>query len=170
MASDGHPVDGAGAPDLRAADLEGVAPAAAVLHGNGGHNGADAGHAVEERVRAEVALASAASIGEFSDDAIIGTTLNGMITSWNAGAERLYGYSAREVLGLWPMRIIMREGELPEILKRVGRGERVDPCDTVAVRKDGRRVDVSLAVSPIRDAEGRIIGASAIATDGAPPH
>ena len=63
------------------------------------------------------------------------------------------------------MRIIIPERELPEILKRVGRGERVDPCDTVAVRKDGRRVDVSLTVSPIRDAGGRIIGASSIARD-----
>src|SRR4029450_7836404 len=99
-----------------------VAPAAADLRGVGTHNGAAAGHAAEARLRSEVALAFAASIVESSDDAIIGTTLDGMITSWNAGAERVCGYSAREVLGRWLLEMIVPEGGLSEILKRVGRG------------------------------------------------
>ena len=163
--SDRDPGSGAGVWALRAGDPQRVAPAAADLHGNGGNNGAATGSAVEERGRAKAALAFAAAIVEFSDDAIIGTTLNGTITSWNAGAERLYGYSAREVLGRWSIGITVREDELPEILTHVGRGERVDPYETVGVRKDGRRVDVSVTVSPIRDADGRIVGASSIARD-----
>jgi PAS domain S-box-containing protein len=146
-----------------------VAPAAADLHGNGrgngGNNGAAAGHVVEERGRAEAALALAASIVESSDDAIVGKTLDGMITSWNAGAERLYGYTAREVIGRWPIGITIPEDELPKILERVGRGERVEHYETVWVRKDGRRVDVSVTVSPIRDTHGTIVGASSIARD-----
>jgi len=99
------------------------------------------------------------------DDAIVGETLDGVITSWNAGAERLYGYPAREVLGRSAMGIIIQGDELPKILKLVGRGERVNHDETVGVRKDGRRVDVCVAVSPIRDGEGRIVGASSIARD-----
>jgi len=99
------------------------------------------------------------------DDAIVGETLDGVITSWNAGAERLYGYPAREVLGRSAMGIIIQGDELPKILKLVGRGERVDHDETVGVRKDGRRVDVCVTVSPIRDGQGRIVGASSIARD-----
>jgi PAS domain S-box-containing protein len=113
-----------------------------------------------------------AGIVEFSDDAIVGTTLDGMITSWNAGAERLYGYTAREVIGRLPIAITIPEDALPEIedalpeiLERVGRGERVDHYETVGVRKNGRRINVSVTVSPIRDAEGRVVGASSIARD-----
>lgn len=157
--------NGAGVWGLRAEDPQRVAPAAADLHGNGGSNGAAAGDAVGERGRAEAALALAAAIVEFSEDAIIGTTLNGMITSWNAGAERLYGYSAREVLGRWSIGIMVPKDELPEILEHVGRGERVDPYETVRVRKDGRCVDVSVTVSPIRDADGMIVGVSSITRD-----
>ncbi len=102
---------------------------------------------------------------ESSDDAIVGMTLDGMVTSWNAGAERLYGYTAPEVIGRWPIGITVPEDEQPKILKRVGRGERVDPYETVGVRKDGRRINVSVTVSPIRDAEGKTIGASSIARD-----
>ena len=149
----------------RAGDPQRVAPAAADLHGNGGHNGAAADHALEARGRADAALAFAASIVESSDDAIISKTLDGMITSWNAGAERLYGYSAREVIGRWPIGITIPEDELPQTLLRVGRGERVDHYETVGVRKDGRRVHVSVTVSPIRGAGGRIVGASLIARD-----
>jgi PAS domain S-box-containing protein len=102
---------------------------------------------------------------ESSDDAIVGMTLDGMITSWNAGAERLYGYTAREVIGRWPIGITVPEDEQPKILKRVGRGERVDHYETVGVRQDGRCINVSVTVSPIRDAGGKIIGASSIARD-----
>jgi len=129
------------------------------------HNGAAAGHAAEARLRSEAELAFAVSIVESSNDAIIGTTLDGMITSWNAGAERVCGYSAREVLGRWLIEMIVADGGLPEILKRVGRGERVDPYETVGQRKDGRCVDVSVTVSPIRGSDGRIVGASLIARD-----
>ena len=141
------------------------------LHGNGGNNGnggnkgAAAGHVIEGRAPAEAALAVAASIVASAQDAIFGNTLDGVITSWNAGAERLYGYSAREVIGRWPVGIPILGDELPKILERIGRGERVDHYETVGVRKDGRRVDVSVTVSPIRDADGRIIGASSIARD-----
>jgi PAS domain S-box-containing protein len=115
----------------------------------------------------EAALARVAAIVESSDDAIIGKTLDGIITTWNAGAERLYGYKAREVVG-WPIAIIIPrelDAELPMILDRLARGEHLDHYETVRVARDGRRLDVSVTVSPIRDLEGRIIGASAITRD-----
>jgi two-component system, chemotaxis family, CheB/CheR fusion protein len=102
---------------------------------------------------------------ESSDDAIVGMTLYGMITSWNAGAERLYGYTAREALGRWPIGITIPEDELPKILKRIGRGERVNHYETVAARKNGQRINVSITVSPVRDGAGTIVGASSIARD-----
>src|SRR5256886_15590076 len=107
----------------------------------------------EERP-AEAALAFAASIVESSDDAIVGETIDGVITSWNAGAERLYGYPARDVLGRPAMGIIIQGDELPKILKLVGRGERANHDETVGVRKDARRDDVCVTVSPIRVGEG----------------
>ncbi len=122
---------------------------------------------VAGRGRAEASLTRVAAIVESSDDAIIGKTLDGVITTWNGGAERLYGYSAREVIG-WPIALIMpRElgGELPGILERLRRGERINHYDAVRVTKDGRRIDVSQTVSPTLDAEGRIIGVSSIARD-----
>jgi PAS domain S-box-containing protein len=105
---------------------------------------------------------------ESSDDAIVGMTLDGMITSWNAGAERLYGFTAREVIGQWPIGITLPEDEQPSILKRVGRGERVDHYETVGVSKEGRRINVSVTVSPIRDAQGRIVAAASITRDITP--
>jgi PAS domain S-box-containing protein len=163
--SDRDPGNGAGRRALRAGDPGRIARAAAGLRGNGGNgdNGTAGAHVVEAR-RAEAALAFAAAIVEFAHDAIIGTTLDGMIMSWNAGAERLYGYSASEVLG-WPIGIIIPGDELPKSLKRIGRGEGVDRRETVVARKDGRRVDVSVTVSPIRDTNGRIVGASSISHD-----
>ena len=116
---------------------------------------------------ASLATAHAAAIVESSDDAIIGKALDGIVTSWNAGAKRLYGYSAREVVGK-SLEIIFppeRVDELPKLLAQVARGERVDNYETVRLTKDGRRVDVSVTVSPIMDAAGRIVGASAIARD-----
>src|SRR2546430_1118370 len=162
--ADRDPGKGVGISHTNGLDPQRVAPAAD-LHGNGGDNGAAASHALEERDRAEAALALAASIVESSDDAIVGTTLDGMITSWNVGAERLYGYTAREVIGRWPIGIAIPEDGLPKILERVRRGERVEHYETVLVRKDGRRVDVSVTMSPIRGARGRIVGASSIARD-----
>jgi len=104
---------------------------------------------------------------ESSQDAIIGKTLDGIITSWNLGAERLYGYSAEEVIGR-PVSILVpndRPNEVLEILERLKRGERVEQYETARVRKDGTRIDVSLRVSLIRDTTGKITGASAIACD-----
>jgi PAS domain S-box-containing protein len=108
-----------------------------------------------------------ASIVESSDDAIVSKDLNGVITSWNLGAERIFGYAAEEVVGK-PITIIIppeRHGEEVTILERLRRGERVDHFETVRLRKDGTEVDVSLTISPIANAEGRIVGASKIARD-----
>src|SRR4029079_5466872 len=101
------------------------------------------------------------------DDAIVSKDLNGIITSWNGGAERLFGYKPHEVIGK-PITILIppdRMGEEPEIIGRVRRGERVDHYDTVRRRKDGSLIDISLTVSPLKDGDGRIIGASKIARD-----
>jgi PAS domain S-box-containing protein len=109
----------------------------------------------------------AASIVESSDDAIISKDLNGNITSWNRGAERVFGYAAEEVIGK-PVTILIppeRQDEESSILERIRRGERVEPYETVRVRKHGSRVDISLTVSPVRSAAGKIIGASKIARD-----
>jgi PAS domain S-box-containing protein len=108
-----------------------------------------------------------ASIVESSDDAIISKNLNGIITSWNKGAERIFGYLAEEVIGK-PILILIppdRHSEEPTILDRIRRGERVDHYETVRQRKDGSLIDISLTVSPIRDKDGKIIGASKIARD-----
>src|SRR5438067_404694 len=108
-----------------------------------------------------------ASIVESSDDAIISKDVAGAITSWNRGAERLFGYAAEEVIGQ-SIRIILpadRQGEEDEVLSRIRRGETVDHFETVRCRKDGSQAIVSLTVSPIRDAAGRIVGASKIARD-----
>jgi PAS domain S-box-containing protein len=108
-----------------------------------------------------------ASIVDSSDDAIIGKTLEGTITSWNRGAERLYGYTAEEAVGK-PISILVpieRPDEVPAILERLRHGERIDHYKTVRVRKDGQRLEISVTISPVRAADGTIIGASAIARD-----
>ena len=107
------------------------------------------------------------AIVESSDDAIIGTSVDGIIRSWNAGAERTYGYSAAEVVGR-PAGFLAppdRPDEIPRLLERVARGERVERFETIRMRKDGSRIDISLTVSPLRDAAGTVIGVSAIARD-----
>ncbi|MGH7339681.1 MAG: PAS domain S-box protein, partial [Candidatus Rokuibacteriota bacterium] len=122
---------------------------------------------VAERKRDEAALAHLASIVEFSDDAIVSTTLQGLVTSWNGGAERLYGYTAAEALGR-PISAIVppdRPNELLRVLARLERGEHIQPYETARVRKDGTRVQVSVTVSPLRGPSGSIIGASAIGRD-----
>jgi PAS domain S-box-containing protein len=108
-----------------------------------------------------------AAIIQFSEDAIISKDLNGIITPWNPGAERLFGYSAEDVIGK-PVTLLIppeRQDEEPMILDQVRRGERVEHYETVRRRKDGTHIDISLTVSPIKDAEGRIVGASKIARD-----
>jgi PAS domain S-box-containing protein len=154
--------NGAGIRAVRAGDPPRIVPATG-LHRNHRNGGAAAVHDAEARGEAEAALAFAASIVESSDDAIVGMTLYGMVTNRNAGAEWLHGYTAREVLGRWPRGITIPEDDLPNILERVGRGERVTHYETVGVKNNGRRIDVSITLSPIRDAEGKIVGASSIA-------
>jgi PAS domain S-box-containing protein len=120
-----------------------------------------------ERQRSEGATQRLATIVETSDDAIISKNLDGVIQTWNQGAERIFGYSADEVIGK-PVTILMppeRFDEEPGILARLRRGERIDHYQTVRRRKDGTLIDISLTISPIRDHAGRIIGASKIARD-----
>jgi PAS domain S-box-containing protein len=122
---------------------------------------------VTERKRSEEAAARLAAIVESSDDAIISKDLGGVIRSWNRGAERLFGYAAAEAVGQ-PVVMLIPPDRLDEeahILERIRRGEQVAPYETVRRRKDGTDVDVSLAVSPIRNPAGEIIGASKIARD-----
>jgi two-component system, chemotaxis family, CheB/CheR fusion protein len=115
------------------------------------------------------ALAAAwlAAIVESSDDAIVSKTLDGIITSWNPAAEKLFGYSAEEIIGrpIATLGPLDREDEMPAILERIRRGEKVDHFETVRRRKDGSLVDISLTVSPIHDQNGRTVGASKIARD-----
>ena len=108
-----------------------------------------------------------AAIVASSDDAIISKTLNGIITSWNAGAERLFGYTADEAIGQSMTLIIPveRHAEENDILRRIRLGQRVEHFETVRVAKDGRRVDVSLTISPVHDRDGRVIGASKVGRD-----
>ncbi|MGC2075355.1 MAG: PAS domain S-box protein [Xanthobacteraceae bacterium] len=108
-----------------------------------------------------------ASIVESSDDAIVSTNLDGIITSWNRGAERVFGYTAEEAIGR-PITIVIpedRQSEEREILTRIRRGERIEHFETVRQRKHGSLIVVSLTVSPIKNAEGKIVGASKIARD-----
>jgi PAS domain S-box-containing protein len=122
---------------------------------------------ITERRPMEEERARLAAIVESSDDAIIGKTLEGIITSWNKGAEKIYGYSASEAMGQ-PISMLVppeRPDEVPKILEKIRRGEKVDHSETVRVTKGGRRLDISLTVSPIKNSEGDIIGASAIARD-----
>jgi PAS domain S-box-containing protein len=122
---------------------------------------------VTEVRRAVEARLHLAAIVESSDDAIISQDLDGIIVSWNRGAERLYGYTAEEVLGQ-PLTMLVppdQPDELPGMLERLRHGEQIDHYQTVRMRKDGSRVDVSLTISPIRNAEGKIVGASKITRD-----
>ncbi|MGC2395528.1 MAG: PAS domain S-box protein [Rhodomicrobium sp.] len=115
----------------------------------------------------ELAAQRLAAIVESSDDAILSKDLNGIITSWNRGAERIFGYIEEETLGK-PVTMLMppeRHNEEPTILARIRRGERVDHYETVRQRKDGSLIDISLTVSPIKDANGQVVGASKIARD-----
>jgi PAS domain S-box-containing protein len=120
-----------------------------------------------ESKSAEQRLRSLASIVESSDDAIVSKNLDGIIANWNRGAERIFGYTSEEAIGQ-PITMVIpadRQSEEREILTRIRRGERIDHYETVRRRKDGSLIVVSLSVSPVRNAEGQIIGASKIARD-----
>jgi PAS domain S-box-containing protein len=122
---------------------------------------------ISDRIRSERATAHLAAIVTSSDDAIISKNLEGIITSWNAAAERLFGYAAEEMIGQPILRLIPaeRKNEEREILSRISRGERIERYETVRCRKDGTRLIVSLTISPLLDAHGTVIGASKIARD-----
>jgi PAS domain S-box-containing protein len=124
-------------------------------------------HDITERKQAERTNSLLAAIVDFSDDAIISKKLDGTITSWNQSAERLFGYKAEEAVGQHITLIVPweRRSEEEDILRRLARGERVDHFETERKRKDGVTVDVSLTISPIRDASGRVVGASKVARD-----
>jgi PAS domain S-box-containing protein len=129
---------------------------------------------ITERKRVEAELRGSAqqlrylgAIVESSDDAIVSKNLDGTVTSWNRGAERVFGYTAEEAIGQ-PITIVIpadRQSEEREILTRIGRGERIEHFETVRQRKDGSSIIVSLTVSPVKDADGKIVGASKIARD-----
>jgi len=122
---------------------------------------------MNEHQRAEYASRRLASIVESSDDAIVSKDLNGVIATWNRGAQRLFGYFAEEIIGK-PVTVLIPEDRLDEetgILERIRRGERIDHFETIRRRKDGSLVNVSLTVSPVADEFGRVIGASKIARD-----
>jgi two-component system CheB/CheR fusion protein len=122
---------------------------------------------ITEQKRAEHIGQWLASIVESSDDAIVSKDLSGIVTSWNPGAERLFGYTAQEMVGKSITILIPadRHDEEPALLERIRRGERIHHYEAVRMRKDGTLVDISLSVSPIKDDTGRIIGASKIARD-----
>ncbi|MEP7151770.1 MAG: PAS domain S-box protein, partial [Nitrospira sp.] len=122
---------------------------------------------ISDQKQAESARAHLAAIVTSSDDAIISKDLNGVITSWNAGAQQLFGYSAEEMIGRSITHLIPadRQHEERALLDRIKRGERVHHYETVRRRKDGRLVDISITVSPVRDGRGHVIGASKIARD-----
>jgi PAS domain S-box-containing protein len=111
---------------------------------------------ITERKRAEQIRERLAAIVESSDDAIISKTLDGVVTAWNSGAQNLFGYSSEEMVGK-PLQILVpveRASEEPEILARIARGESVDHFETVRIRKDGKRIEVSVTISPVKDGEG----------------
>jgi two-component system, cell cycle sensor histidine kinase and response regulator CckA len=122
---------------------------------------------VSARKKADDAAQHLAAIVENSDDAIVGKTLDGIVVTWNRGAERIFGYSAEEMIGLPIARVTPadRLAETQDILRRVGSGELIDHYETERLTKNGCRIAVSLTVSPIRDSDGRVVGASKIARD-----
>jgi PAS domain S-box-containing protein len=122
---------------------------------------------ITERRQAEETRERLAAIVDSSDDAIISKTLDGVIVAWNRGAEKIFGYSVADTLGK-PISMLLpadRMEEEADILARIGRGESVEHFETMRVRKDGTQIDVSVTISPIRDGDGTIIGASKVARD-----
>ena len=130
-------------------------------------SGASTKNQFEDLRSAELAQYWLSAIIESADDAVISKTLEGIITSWNKAAERIFGYTADEVIGK-PVTILIpadHENEEPAILARLRAGDRIEHYETVRVRKDGRLIDISLTVSPIKGPNGQIVGASKIARD-----
>ncbi len=122
---------------------------------------------VAERQQADVMRNRLATVVESSEDAIVAKTLDGIVTAWNQGAERIFGYTPEEIIGR-PITILIppeRHEEETAILARLRKGERIEHYETIRLCKDGRRLDISLTVSPIKDSFGKIIGASKIARD-----
>ena len=148
-----HPIDDSAAP-IR--DASGATAGAVLVFRD-----------VSESKASQLAGAHLAAIVSSSHDAIVSKTLQGIVRSWNTGAERLFGYTAEEAIGK-PITFLIppdRQHEENEILARIARGERLEHFETVRMTKDGRLLDISLTISPIRDASGQIIGASKIARD-----
>ena len=125
------------------------------------------GRDIGDRLRAEVAVRRLAAIVDSSDDVIVSKTLDGIITSWNFSAERLFGWTATEAIGRHITLIIPQDRytEEDEVLARIRRGEKVDHFETVRLAKDGRLIDMSITVSPIKDSRGHIVGASKVGRD-----
>jgi PAS domain S-box-containing protein len=123
--------------------------------------------AIDELLHTREQSAKLAAIVESSDDAIISKTLDGQITSWNQAAERLFGYTAPEMIGQSILRLIPEErwDEEPQIIARLKKGERMEHFETQRITSDGQLLDLSLTISPIRDTEGRVVGVSKIARD-----
>src|SRR5215211_1774986 len=122
---------------------------------------------ITERKQGEQASSRLAAIVESSDDAILSKTLDGIVTSWNRGAQEIYGYSMEEIVGK-PISVLAppdRYNEISDILEKVRRGEHIDHYETVRLKKDGDRINVSITVSPITDSVGNVVGASTIARD-----
>lgn len=124
-------------------------------------------HDITERKQVELKLARLSAIVESSDDAIVSTTFEGVFNSWNRATEKLFGYTAEEVLGRQAGFLIPADqvNEEPSLLKMIQNGEHIDHYETVRQRKDGSLVNVSMTISPIRSAAGKIIGVSGIARD-----
>jgi PAS domain S-box-containing protein len=120
---------------------------------------------IDTRLRAEETMLQLAAIVESSNDAICGTTLDGLIQNWNHGAERLYGYSRHEVLGKHVSLIHAEQMKDADLLQRIAAGQRVSRLETINLTKDGRKIEVSMTISPILDRTGQIVGASTIARD-----
>ncbi len=120
---------------------------------------------IDTRLRAEETMLQLAAIVESSNDAIFGATLDGLIQNWNHGAERLYGYSRHEVLGKHVSLVHAEQLKDADLLQRIAAGERVSRLETINLTKDGRKIEVSMTISPILDRTGEIVGASTIARD-----
>jgi PAS domain S-box-containing protein len=122
---------------------------------------------ITDRKRAEAAAMRLAALVRSSRDAVVAKDLNGIITDWNQGAQRIFGYKPKEIIGKSILTLIPREHQFEEsdILRRIRRGESIDHFETIRRRRDGRLIEVSLTISPIRDLHGKIVGVSKIARD-----